>query len=489
MRFLRQSLTGLFLLSLTIGIVFFAANMVREAVNERMSREARVPQARERVFAVNVVTAKLGQEAPVLTAYGEVQSQRTLDLRAASGGTVVMLDPAFVEGGNVKAGQLLVRIDPADAQAALDRAEADAKDAAAETRDAARALELARDDVAAAQEQAALRQRAFERQVSLKDRGVGTDAAVEAAELTASSARAAVLTKRQALANAQARVDQAATRAARMEIALNEARRRLEDTKLSAGFSGTLSEVNVLEGGLVSANERLARLVDQDALEVAFRLSTQAFARLLDENGRLKPANIRATLDVYGVDLVVKGQLSRDSAAVGEGQSGRLVFARLVGAGGLKPGDFVTVEIDEVPLDAVARLPAGALGADGSVLALGEGDRLEEVQVELLRRQGNDVIVRADALNGREVITARTPLLGAGIKVKPLRSSGAGSAPVASDKPEMLELSQERRAKLVAFVEANTRLPKEVKSDILATLAKKMVPAKMVKRIEDRMGG
>jgi RND family efflux transporter MFP subunit len=482
---MRQSLTGLFLLSLTLGVLFYAANMVRDAVQERLTRETRAPQARERVFAVNVVQARAGEEAPVLTAYGEVQSRRTLDLRAASGGTVVMLAKNFVEGGQVKIGQLLVRVDPANAQDALGRATSDKQDAEAEMRDARRSLELARDEISASQEQAALRERAFRRQVNLKERGVGTDAAVEAAELTASSARAAVLVKRQALAKAEARVDQAATRLARSDIALNEAKRRLADTQITAGFSGTLSEVNVVQGGLVSPNERLARLVDGDALEVAFRLSTQAHARLLDRDGDLKPTKIRATLDVFGVDLVAKGELSRDSAAVGEGQTGRLVFARLNQGRGLKPGDFVTVEIDEAPLQGVIRLPAGALGPDGTVLALGEDDRLEEVEIELVRRQGDDVIVRSTALDGRDVVTARTPLLGAGIKVKPLRSGGAD----VPQEPEMLELSQERRAKLVAFVEANNRMPDAVKTRLLTALAQPKVPAGMVKRIESRMGG
>jgi len=486
MRFLRQSLTGLFLLSVTLGVLLYAGDMLRDAVNERLNREARVPQARERVFAVNVVRARAGEEFPVLTAYGEVQSRRTLELRAATGGTVVMLADNFVEGGQVVAGQVLVEIDPSEAQAVLDRAISEVKDSEAEVHDAARALELAGDEVAAAREQAVLRERAFERQVNLKERGVGTDAAVEAAELTASTARAAVLAKRQALANAEARVNQSETRLARAEIELSEARRMLADTKLTAEFSGTLSDVNLVQGGLVSPNERLAQLVDGDALEVAFRLSTQAYAGLLDEDGTLKPADIRAALDVFGVDLVAPGQLSRDSAAVGEGQTGRLLFARLDQARGLKPGDFVTVEIDEEPIQNVIRLPAGALGPDGTVLVLDSEDRLEVLTVELVRRQGDDVIVRSDALDGRDAVTARTPLLGAGIKVKPLRT--AEETPQ-TPEPQLLELSQERRAKLVAYVEANNRMPEEVKTRLLSALSKQHVPVQMIERIESRMGG
>jgi len=68
-------------------------------------------------------------------------------------------------------------------------------------------------------------------------------------------------------------VDHAETSLSRSRIARNEAERRLAETGLHAEFTGTLGEVSVVEGGLVQANERVARLVDPDALEVAFRVS------------------------------------------------------------------------------------------------------------------------------------------------------------------------------------------------------------------------
>jgi len=489
MRFLRQSLTGLFLLSLTLGLLVYAGVTVKQAVEERLSREAKPPQARERVFAVNVVRAVAGELAPVLTAYGEVQSRRTLDLRAAVGGEVIDLAEDFVEGGQVRQGQLLLRTDPANAESALARAESDLQDAGAEARDAARGLELARDELKAAEEQAVLRERAFQRQQDLRARGVGTDATVETAELAASAARAAVLSRRQAIAQAEARVDQAATRLTRAGIARDEAARTLAETELRAGFDGTLADVGITAGRLLSPNEKVAQLIDDRALEVAFRLSTGGHARLLGPEGRLSRVPIRARLDLFGVALVAEGRISRDSAAVGEGQTGRLVFARLDQGRGLKPGDFVTVEIDEAPLQGVIRLPAGALGADGTVLALAEDDRLEAVMVELLRRQGDAVIVRAAGLDGREVVMARTPLLGAGIKVKPLRSEAGDGAAAVPEEPEMVELSEDRRARLVAFVEANQRMPQDVKTRLLTALEKPMVPAQMIERLEARMGG
>ena len=86
MRFLRHSLTGLFLVALTLALLAYAGSLVRGAVEARLSSEPNIPRARERVFAVNVVQAQLETITPELTAFGEVASQRSLEIRAASAG-------------------------------------------------------------------------------------------------------------------------------------------------------------------------------------------------------------------------------------------------------------------------------------------------------------------------------------------------------------------------------------------------------------------
>lgn len=484
MRFLQQSLVGVFLASVAVALLLYAGQIVGSAVQTRMSVEKRPPQARERVFAVNVRRATPETVIPVLQAFGQVQSRRTLELRTPVGGRVLMLSQHFEEGGVVKAGDVLVQIDPANLQAALDRVKSDLLDAHAEGRDAQRAVLLAGDDLAAAQDQAKLRQHAFDRQVDLKTRGVGTTSQVEVTELAAASARQAVLSRRLSMASAEARIDQAATRLVRAEIAIAAAQRDLGETRLTAGFDGTLSEVSLVEGRLVSANEKLAQLIDPKALEVRFRISTAQYSRILDGSGALVQAPVTVSLDVTGAALLAQGRISRDGAATGQGLSGRLIFARLDSAPGFKPGDFVTVMVQEPALDDVVRLPASALDSSATVLVLGADNRLESLQVELVRRQGDDVLVRGASLAGRDVVLGRTPLLGAGIRVRVLL--GAGETPA---EPEMLDLSDERRAKLVAFVDGNTRMPAEAKARVLSQLQESKVPAKLVARIESRMGG
>ncbi|MEM1066493.1 MAG: efflux transporter periplasmic adaptor subunit, partial [Pseudomonadota bacterium] len=79
----------------------------------------------------------------------------------------------------------------------------------------------------------------------------------------------------------------------------------------------------------------------------------------------------------------------------------------------------------------------------------------------------------------------RTPFLGDGIRVRPIRPTSNAEA----DAPELVELDDERRARLVAFIEGNERMPSDAKERLLAQLSQPQVPARMVARIEARMGG
>lgn len=485
MRFLGRGLIGLLLFSLALGLLGLAGNTIKVAVQDRMNQEPRAQKARERTFAVKVVPAEVTSINPTLNAFGEIQSRKTLDLRMAASGQIQELSTNFVEGGSVKSGELLIRLDDSDYQTAVDLAENNLIDAKNEVMEAARNLSFSKEELAAAEEQEKLRLRALTRQKDLVERGVGTAAALENAELSASGATQAVLSRKAAVDQAKNRGAQAETRLVRAELALKDAKRKLEDTKLFAEFSGLLSGVSLVKGGIVSANERLGQLIDPEVLEVSFKISTQQYTRLLNDNGELLKAPVSVALTNTDQGLNADGVIIRDSASVAKGQTGRQVYAKLTKSVGFKPGDFVAVKVEEPTLNWVVKLPSTALDASNKVLLLGEGERLEEAQVKLMRRQGNEVIVRSRDLSGKEIVAQRTPVLGAGIKVKAIRSGEENEVA----EVEMLELTEERRAKLISAIETNGYIPKTVKERIIGQLTQPKVPADVVARIESRMGG
>jgi RND family efflux transporter MFP subunit len=700
MRFFGRSLIGLFMVALTAGLLALAGSTFYSALEERFSKEVKKRPARERVFSADVLTVKKTNISPVINSFGEIRSNRTLELRAPSGGTIVMLSKSFEEGGIVAEGELLIKIDPADAQTSVDVARADLAEAEVQLVDARGSLQLSEDELSvdvaradlaeaevsfmdasgslqlskdelsvdvaradlaeaevsfmdasgslqlskdelsvdvaradlleaevqlmdasgyvklakeeliAAENQLELKERAFTRQKNLKKRGVVTDAVVEAAELSVSTSKQAVLSRKQAfhkaeiqleqscnivnrrklnvsdaelsrreaiqkaklkleqsgnvvnrrklnladaglsrrdaiqkaklkleqsgntvnrrklnladaelsrreaiqkaklkleqsgnvvnrmklnLANAELsrresiqkaklKLEQSSNLVSRRKLNLANAERLLSDTELYAEFGGRLAEVNVTSGGLVNNNERLAKLIDPDDLEVSFRLSTTQYNYLTDEKGLLIGSLVEVALDTMGADLKVTGTLTRESASVVEGASGRLLFAKLNEPVGLRPGDFVSVSVQEPVLKNIFIMPASAIGQNDTILLVNPDDRLEEMTVELLRRQGENVVIRSDDLDGKEVVSKYSQLLGKGIKIKPIRAKVAGEEVFSG--PEMVELDDKRRARLIAAVEANAYIPKNVKKKILTALSKKKVRADMVERLE-----
>ncbi len=489
MRFLTRSLVGLFLVALSIAFLAAGGFAVKSALEARGRGPANSRAATERVFAANVIALEFGTQQPELTAYGSLRAVRELELRAPAAGTIAELSRNFVEGGQVAEGEVLLRLDPAEAEAARATAAASRAEAEAALAQAERGLALSRDDLLAAERQAVLRRAALDRQRSIGEKGFGKTADVETAELAASAADQAVLNRRVALSSAEAGLDQARNALRRSEIALSEAERRLADTEVRAAFAGQLSGISAVQGRLVSNNEMLGTLIDPTALEAAFRVSTAQYSRLTDAQGALVPTLAQVGLDLGAEQISVSAELVRAGAALEAGQAGRLLFARLAGARGMKVGDFVTVTLSEPPLEGVAKVPASAVGADGQVLVLGPDERLRAVPVEVLHRQGDAVLIRAAALQGgQEIVAERTPLLGAGLKLRPLRVGTDGAA-LAAEPPATVVLDAPRRARLIAFVEANNRMPADTKARTLAQLQKDAVPLEVVERLESRIGG
>jgi RND family efflux transporter MFP subunit len=490
MQFLRQAMLGVLLAALSLGALGWAGSAVWRAVSVTMDADAPDRPRREIAVAVRAVTVTPGPAAPVIEAFGVLRGTRTLDLRAATGGTVVGLADPFRDGVAVPAGQVLVRIDPAEAEAALATARTDLDDAEAAQRDARRNAALAREDLAVTREQADLRAAALARQEDLDGRGVGSAAAVETAALAAAQARQAVVGRRQALAQAEAALEQATTAAARARIALSEAERRLDDTVLQAPFDGVLSAVAVTTGARVAAGELLAQVVDPAALEVSFRLSTAQFARLGADTGGFADLPVTVTLDPGTGGVHSSASDLRVSPVVAEGETGRALFARLDRPAGFRPGDIVTVALAEPPLADVAVLPAAAVGADGGVLVIGPDDRLAEGQVNIVRRQANTVLVQAGDLAGARVVADRTPALGAGLLVEVTGTEDpqpVSSAPAADEV--MLDLSEPRRAALLQRLAADPTLDPADRARMRAALQGDRVPASLVRRIEDGRGG
>ncbi|MEO1328531.1 MAG: HlyD family efflux transporter periplasmic adaptor subunit [Pseudomonadota bacterium] len=475
----------------------------------------------ERVYSVALAALEPTTVTPRFTAYGEVRSGRTWEIRAEAAGRLVSVADGVRDGGVAREGQSLVKIDPADPAAARSDAASALLEAEAERADARRALELSRSELVAAEAQKRLRERLFERQKSLAARGISAEITLDEAELALADAERAVITREQAVAAAERRVAQSQAQLDRAQVALDRASRDLGETEIRAPFDGLLqidadgeaeqAGAGLTLGRLVQVNEKLGALIDPRAMEVWFRVSNAQLARLIDEEGGLAalPATVRLSLGARAI--TAKARLTRMSATASPAEGGRRVYAALeVGPETLlRPGDFVSVEIAEPPLPRVIDAPASALDDQERLLVVGADDRLTALPVRVLRRVGERVYVRpaegAWPPAGARYVAAVNPRLAPGVKVREARPPAGETAPPASEiktdtssaaRPERLAsaadeptiaLASDRRAELIAFVKGAARMPEERRARLVALLERPETPRRLVDRLERRM--
>lgn len=492
MKFLGRSIIAIFLLSITVILLILAAGQIMSALKDAQSSDRPSRPQRERVYAASVDTLQVQSITPEIVVFGRVESWRSTELRAVVSGELVSVSPDFRDGRTVREGQIVFQIDPSKSSSALSLAETEEREAQAELTDAMAAIELAREEVEIAQTQLEIRSQSLQRQEDLKLRGVGTDSEIENAALALSSSEQALVNQKQALAQADIRVARAEIALDRREISVAEAERLLSETKVIAPFDGVISDVTGILGKMVSANEKLGDLIDPSALEVAFRVSNAQFSRIVDATGNLKPLPINVRFDLDDLPFAISATIDRSSAEVGDGQTGRLIYARLHGPelSILRPGDFLTVVIQEDVIENTTIVPATAINDKSQLMLVGENDRLETYDAEVVRRLG-EIVILANAPIGRTFVTELTPQIGQGIQIRPLRAENAPESvqtPAVDSGAEMIVLSPDRKEKLLAFVEGNTRMPEEAKARIIAQINGPEISKEAVERLESRMG-
>ncbi len=485
---------------IALALVLGAAGVVYQAY-EAGGKPGTVRIPKEKAYSVEVGTLTAETVTPVITSYGHLVSGKTLELRSAVAGPLIELSPDFRDGGVVKKGDVLFRIDPSRLESGLSFAEADLAEAEADLAEAKAALELARLEADAAKSQLDLRIQAATRQEDLRSRGVTTETDVETANLARAAAEQTLVNRRQVVAAAEARVAQADITVTRRQTALVDAGRALDDATVVAPFDGVISAPDAAAGRLVSANEMLGTLIDPTEMEVSFRVTNMQFSRLLNDAGSLRKAEVRIVVQTGKTSSDVTATLDRAGAEVGDGQIGRLVYARLADPDPtlVRPGDFVSVEIPERPLDGVASIPATAATADGRILLIGDSNRLEEYQATPVRNQGDTLLV-TDVPFGRQYVLARAIQLGAGIQVTPTEvaasapatSTEQAAAPAAAEapastEPDAIALDDARRAAIIDFINASANMKPEMREKFLEELSRPEVPLATVEKFEQKM--
>jgi len=342
--------------------------------------------------AVYVARAQRGPVCFPVRSQGTVMPRTESTLIARVAGPITWVADSFDESGFFKKNDVLVEIDPRDYDVRIRRLDA-SKEAAQVERDEA--------------------QQRLNRQLKLRERDVATQAELD---------------------QAQAAFDVATARIAELNAQLDEAGYARKDTRVVAPFDGCIREKNVDVGQYVTPGAPLATCFATDAVEIRLPIDDDELAFLdLALGASFAPEECPKVVleaDFSGQQRRWYGSIVRIEAIVDRRSRMAYLVASVSSpydatqdSGGhpLAVGMFVEAAIRSCAVKDAIVLPQVCLESGGRVFTLDSSDRLKEVKVEVIRREGEWAVVRGDLTDNQRVCATHLERSVSGTRVEVLK--------------------------------------------------------------------
>ena len=379
-------------------------------------------EVKENSWPVSVIPVDYQDVQPVIRVYGEVVARRAVDIQPLVGGQILEVWDDFKEGGLVRHGDPLVRIDTFQYEASVREAQAALEEGRARLEESESRYAQEKDLLTSDRERLELHTRNLARSDKLAQQGYVSEKAVDDRKLSVAQMGQTVRSREHALEINQGRMEQQKAINVRLESALRRAQRNLDNTLVTAPFTGLLERVSGGAGQNVSPNTRLARLIDAESLEVRFTLAGNQLRSLVEGNkGDIKGREVDITWRLGDRLLLFKAHVDRIGARVDTTVGGIDVYAVVEMSDQdifLRSGAFVEVTFRSEMLRDVMTLPEDAVFDNGTVYIIDEDNRLEAREVTVVGQQSDQVFVRGDLKPAERVLITRFPEAGAGVLVR-----------------------------------------------------------------------
>lgn len=345
--------------------------------------------------SVEVIAVESYEGQAEIAGEGIVATLREVTVSPEISGKIIEVGENVKMGGQVRAGELLVRIDRADYQNALDQALAQIADA----------------EMAIIQEEA-------RRDQALRDW-----------ETLGSGEPSDLLSRKPQLKAAEARLAGIRTEVAR-------AQRNLERTEIRAPFDGTIRSELVERGMNVTPNMELMTLFSPSELEVMLPVALSNYGMLSrDELGNPTGKAI-LTGDLGGETLTWPGQIVRGSGEIASGALTAGVVVAIQASdreGPLRfppPGLFVQATLMGNDLAGTVVIPREAVRGSDEVFVVNDGGTIERRQLTIVRSNRDEILASKGVEPGERLITTRMNSAVDGMEVV---VAGAEPEPVAGE--------------------------------------------------------
>ena len=401
-----------------LPIVLIAVSLAGASYLRATKPEVMPSEDVETVWAVRAALIEHRDHQPILDLFGELVSGREVILRPKVVGDVIEASAKLREGGRFAKGDVMLRIDPFDYQAAIDDilaqiAEAEARRAELLANRVTEELMLDLD-----REQLDLVKRDVQRFERLSNSPAASEKLLDDAMIASSRQTATVGQREQSLLVLDARLAQQDAAIERLAVAKRRAERDLVDTVFRAPFDGVVADVGAELGQTLNATDVIGRLIDDQQLEISFQLASSDFGRLW-QNG-LIGRKVSGRWALGDIVFTLPATIARVVPTIDAASGGVTVFATINDQHQdipLRPGAFIEVEMEDRLYQNVVELPASALFGQDKIYVI-EDNRLKEAIIDLVATRGDRILITTDIAEGAEVVISRLAEIGPDLKVE-----------------------------------------------------------------------
>lgn len=356
------------ILLFTVGLTFGVVKAMEKPESKKKSNDG---------IAVMADRARIENVQLMVNAQGEARPRTEIDLVPEVAGKIVYVSPNFIDGGIIKKGETLLRIDDSDYKVSVIRAQAGVAQA----------------------EQALVRETA-EGEIARSDwEELGSG---EATSLT--------------LREPQRQQAQASLLAAKAE--LQQANLQLNRTEVQAPFDGRVRTKSSDLGQYVGPGARLGRIFSTDITEVRLALSDNDLAKLdmpiaYVASSREVAPEVSLSAVIAGQRRVWQGRIMRTDSTYDTQTRAMYAIAEVFdpyGSGAaeggfpLAPGLFVDAEIAGYKLENVIVLPRDGLRPENKVYVVDDQGKTDVRTAEVIDTDVNRAVLRSGVSAGELVI-------------------------------------------------------------------------------------
>lgn len=228
----------------------------------------------EKRWSVQVEPVKIASYQPELIIYGQVESPQLVEVSSAV--TAYVDNVAISEGMEVAEDDLLLQLDPRDAQLILQQREADLKSAQAKLNVADIQYKANTEALQIERNLYNLASKTVTRYQDLKNRKVGSDDQLDNARKALHQQALSLNNRQQAVDTFAAQREQLSADLAKNQALRDTAALDLERTKITAPFPARIASVNVAKSDRVKTGDTLLTLYDPFQLQIRAQVPSRA---------------------------------------------------------------------------------------------------------------------------------------------------------------------------------------------------------------------